>query len=418
MVEKDLNPWAVGCYASQIRIKQKHRQLEGELALVEKMLSQAEVRGLLAYPENELEQAVKALLFCEFHDILPGTSIAPVEEMSLATLDGGLAIVNRLKQRAFFALLAGEKKAEEGEYPIFFYNPHPHPEESDFTCEFQLANQNWTDRYAMPEIFQDGSPLPFQVEKESCNMNLDWRKRVTFHAVLKPACMNRFSVRIRMLDPAEKEKTLMPKRGVKHDAAGESMIFETEELRVEISKRTGLLNAYRVDGRDYLEPGAGALVVMKTDCDPWGMNRHSYREERGRFTLLPREEGSRYSGVSNERHAGDGVLLDSLRIVEQGEVRTVVEAVFGYGNSRACIRYLIPAKGKALEMQVHVDWMEKGSLLKLEFLTCLRESVPYTETAYGVNTHMPDGEEKAMHGFCVYLKAQEKSRRLYCSYRS
>ena len=31
VVDRDLNAWAVGCYTSQIRIKQKHRQLEGEL---------------------------------------------------------------------------------------------------------------------------------------------------------------------------------------------------------------------------------------------------------------------------------------------------------------------------------------------------------------------------------------------------
>lgn len=35
-MEKDLNYWAVGCYTSQIRIKQKHRELEGELCVTEK----------------------------------------------------------------------------------------------------------------------------------------------------------------------------------------------------------------------------------------------------------------------------------------------------------------------------------------------------------------------------------------------
>jgi alpha-mannosidase len=36
---KDLNKWAVGCYTSQVRIKQMHRKLENELYSTEKMLS-------------------------------------------------------------------------------------------------------------------------------------------------------------------------------------------------------------------------------------------------------------------------------------------------------------------------------------------------------------------------------------------
>jgi len=48
--DKDLNAWAVGCYTSQVRMKQKHRQLENELYLVEKMLSHAVIAGKISYP--------------------------------------------------------------------------------------------------------------------------------------------------------------------------------------------------------------------------------------------------------------------------------------------------------------------------------------------------------------------------------
>jgi alpha-mannosidase len=39
--ELDINPWGVGCYTSQIRIKQQHRALENALYAVEKMASTA-----------------------------------------------------------------------------------------------------------------------------------------------------------------------------------------------------------------------------------------------------------------------------------------------------------------------------------------------------------------------------------------
>lgn len=390
--ENDLNAWAVGCYTSQIRIKQKHRQLEGELTVTEKMLSQAAARGLLVYPEKELMEAQKALAFCEFHDILPGSSIQSVEEQGIRLLDHGLEIAGKWKKRAFFALLAGQEKAAEGEYPILIYNPHPYPVEGDFTCEFQLANQNWSEKYAMPVIFENGRELPCQVEKESCNMNLDWRKRVTFHAALKPASMNRFSTKIKMLDKK-------PVPALQADDT-DVFVFETKSLYVAINKKTGLLDAYRVNGVPYLKQGACALRVMKSDCDPWGMNRHSYREETGCFTLMDEEEGSWYSGVSNERHGGTKATIPSVRIIESGAVRSVVEAVFCYGHSQACVRYSIPAQGNAVRVDLRVNWAEKGSFLKLEIPTVFSEAAAYSETAYGVMEQKQDGEEKVFQRWC------------------
>lgn len=402
-VERDLNAWAVGCYTSQSRIKQKHRSLEGELSVTEKMLSQAAARGLLAYPMEELTRAQKALLFCEFHDILPGSSIQTVEEKGLQTLDYGLEIVGKWKRRAFFALMKGEAAAAEGEYPILIYNPHPYEVEGDFTCEFQLADQNWSERYALVKITRQGKEIPSQVEKEGCNMNLDWRKKVTFHAALKPSSMNRFCARIQMV---EKKPEIIWSRS-------ERICFANGQMTAVINCRTGLLDAYRVEDVDYVKPGACALAVMKSDCDPWGMNRHSYRQEEGRFTLMDEEEGSWYSGTSNERHAGQGIRIPSVRIIEQGAVRTVVEAVFsykdasGHSHSQACVQYVLSAESSAIEVKLRINWSEKGKLLKLELPTCLEGGVPLSETVYGVMEQKADGEEKVFQRWCGLWEGQQ-----------
>lgn len=391
VVKKDLNAWAVGCYTSQIRIKQRHRELEGELAVTEKMLSQAEIRGVLSYPEKEMTDAQKALLFSEFHDILPGTSIPSAEEKSLTTLDYGLEITKKWKQKAFFRLLEGEAKAFPGEYPILIYNPHPYEIEGDFTAEFQLANQNWTSKYAMPVVKQNGKKLPCQVEKEACNLNLDWRKRISFHGKLKPSFMNRFSVTIDMLEKIpEKENKI----------TGDAFLFDNGKLRASVNKKTGLLDFLQIDGQDYLKKGAGVLRVMKTDCDPWGMNRKSYGEEQGCFALMDVKEGSIYSGTYNERHASEGKEIESVRIVENGDVRTVVEAVFAYQKSRACVQYTFPANGDYVDINICVNWAEKGSFLKFELPTVLEQGSAFGETAYGKMEYETDGQEKVFHRYC------------------
>lgn len=393
-VKMDLNSWAVGCYTSQIRIKQKHRELEGNLAMTEKMLSQAVLAGVMEYPEEAMKEVQKTLLFSEFHDILPGTSIQSAEERSLQMLDYGLELAAKWKSRAFFAMLAGETKAEEGEYPILVYNPHPYEVEGDFVCEFQLANQNWTEKVSVPVVYQKGKEIPSQVEKEGCNLNLDWRKKVAFHGTLKPASMNRFSGKVMMVDEKPERKWNCT------EAKDGKILFDNGKLHAEINCSTGLLDSYRIDGKEYVQENAASLVVLKTDCDPWGMNRHSYREEVGRFQLLDDREGSIYSGVWNERHAGEGKEIPSVRIIEEGPVRTVVEAVFGYQRSRACMKYTLPVAGESIELQLRVDWAEKGRFLKLEIPTRMQEGIPYSETAYGVNRQKADGEEKVFQRWC------------------
>jgi len=109
-VKKSLNPFAVGCYTTQIRVKQKHRRLENELYMAEKMSSSAALQGLLPYPRTQMQEATRDLLFAEFHDVLPGSAIEPAEEDALRLIDHGLEIASRLKLKAFFALAAGQPR--------------------------------------------------------------------------------------------------------------------------------------------------------------------------------------------------------------------------------------------------------------------------------------------------------------------
>lgn len=243
LYEGDLNPRFVGCYTSMIRIKQKHRQLENELYMTEKMLAAASLQGLLSYPQQELNGALRDLLTAQFHDILPGTSIQPAEEASIRTLDHGLETAARLKARAFFALAAGQPQAAAKEYPVLIYNPHPYPVTGLFECEFMLEDQNWLEQFSNPAVYRGGERIPSQPEKEHSNLNLDWRKRVVFRAELAPSSMNRFDCRIELLDhkplPALREQ-------------GGIFRFQTDELQVTINARTGLIDEYTACGVSYL----------------------------------------------------------------------------------------------------------------------------------------------------------------------
>ena len=139
----DLRPVFVGCYTSQARLKQLHRELENRLFAAEKLLTAASAQGLIAYPSMQLQEAERDLLFAEFHDILPGTTIKKGESDSICTLHHGLAIVSDLQMKGVMALLSGQPKAKTEQTPVFLYNPHPYPVTGDFTFEVMPADQNW-----------------------------------------------------------------------------------------------------------------------------------------------------------------------------------------------------------------------------------------------------------------------------------
>lgn len=65
-----------GTFTSQINTKQGNRRAEALLREAELWATVAAVRAGLEYPHDELREAWRNVLLCQFHDILPGTSIA------------------------------------------------------------------------------------------------------------------------------------------------------------------------------------------------------------------------------------------------------------------------------------------------------------------------------------------------------
>ena len=376
--EGDLNAWAVGCYTSQVRIKQKHRQLEGELFATEKMLAVAAMQELMSYPAKDLLEVMRDLAFAEFHDTLPGTSIQNVEDAAIRLMDHGMEILSRHKAQAFFALASGQPPAVDGEIPVLVYNPHPWPVRGVFECEFMLADQNWKDEFTIAKVWRDGVELPTQIEKELSNLTMDWRKRVVFVAELKPGQMNRFDCKLE-ITPARPKPQLQAKDG--------SLSFDNGVMQVEINTTTGLLDRYAVNGVDLLKPGACRLLVITDDEDPWGMKVQDFRRVEGAFALMSREEGSRFSGLR------PGTLLDSVRVIEEGSARTVVEALFRFGDSFAVQTIKMPRQGAELEIHVRIYWNEKNKMLKWSVPTALAGERCLGQVACGQGSLPVTGKE-------------------------
>jgi len=376
--EKDLNPWAVGCYTSMSKVKRGHRRLENELYAAEKMVTTAWLQGLLPYPQDALDEAMRDLAFVEFHDILPGSAIPAGEEGALRQIGHGLEILSRLQAKAFFALAAGEAKAAAGEIPIFVFNPQAYPIKALVECEIEPWEPNFAKTRWEPRISARGRALPCQAEKEESNLSLEWRKRVVFEAELAPGRLSRFSCR---LEGASRARTWAPA-----EAKDGLVTVTTPDLTAAVGAGTGLLDVYRAGGLDLLEPGAFAPLVIRDNADPWGMKVRSFRALAGRFDLATPEETARFCGLREGR-------LDPVRVIEDGRVRAVIEAVFARGDSHLVLRYKIPKRGTEIEVDVRVLWAERDTMLKLGLRPKLAMARFLGQVAYGADELPSNGDE-------------------------
>ena len=368
--EGDLNSWAPGCYTSQIRIKQMYRQIENMLFSTEKMYAHLSSLGRIPFPEAEFGEVLYDMLTIQFHDILPGSSVQPAEDMALRMLSHGTEILSRLRLKAFLALSENQPEAAEGEIPVLVYNPHPFPITEDITCEFMLADQNWSGSFKMPQAYKDGVLLPSQCEKEDSNIPLDWRKRVVFSATLNPMSMNRFDLRLTDL-PAKPTPDPVALGGDDPHL----FRFTTPHMTVEIDRSTGLLNSFTVDGISYIGQGACGIHVMRDGDDSWGMTYTEWKDKIGEFSLLSPEDGSAFSDQDQ--------ILPSIRVIEDGAVRTVVEAVLGYNGSRAVLRYKLSKTAPIIDVDLLVINQEKRKMFKLAIPMATPQSIPDLEVAFG-----------------------------------
>lgn len=382
-VSESLIPSMVGCYTSMVRVKQANRRLENKISITEKIMSYADMQSGVVFDYDELKKAKKALAFCQFHDILPGSAIKPVEDDSLRAFAYGEEIADKLYNKAFFNLCCEQKKAKDGEIPIMVFNPHPYEIEGEFEVGFMLQDQNWNeDEETLAYIFdEDGNEVLSQNEKPECTFNLDWIQKVSFRAKVKPSSITRFDCRLNTVKKTGKEK-FEPTELIK---------IENERMKAHISTKTGLIALFEVDGKRLVE-NSGIIEVYHDNEDPWGMTVDSFKEFEDAFSLMSDAEANEFIGYPKEE-------CPNVRIVEDGKVRTKIQAFFKYKRSVAIVEYTIPKMGAYIDINITLHSNEVCKMLKYRVDT-LFSGTPYGQTAFGYEPLFDDEKEAVYHKWC------------------
>ncbi len=379
VIDDSLCHCMVGCYTSMIRIKQLHRKLESKIDACKIMMAHA---GLA---EDELKEAEKALMFSEFHDILPGSMIRTAEEQEIARLNYGITVADKLITRAFIKLCSGQKKAVDGEIPVMVYNPHPYPVKENITFEFNLSNQNWNEgEYTFAKVYdENGNELPTQNEKPECTMSLDWRKKVVFTAELKPCSMNRFDAKLFVLKDTDRIE--------KCEETSEFVLVNTDFGTVKISKKTGLVTKVDKNGEVQLE-NLGRIYVMRDNEDPWGMTVDRFADKIGEMELMSDKDANIFCGYPESK-------CSNVRVVENGEAQCKVQAFYKYEGTIAVITYTIPKNIDCVDVKIKMLVNDVNRMFKFAIDTKKMGDF-IGQTAFGVRKLEKDEREVSFQQWC------------------
>lgn len=383
---KSLVHCMVGCYTTMAQIKKNYRALENELVTCEKMLALSGVD----YDEKELKSAEKALLFSQFHDILPGTMIKDGENEILRLLGYGREIVARLTTKSFFKLCEGQKKAIDGEIPVIVFNPHPYSVTREIQAEFQLADQNWNEGETTLVKIRDekGNYLPCQNEKEACSMTMDWRKRICFRAELKPMSINRFDCELKVHKISKRPIAPLCETDT-------HFVFENSKISVLINKSTGLIDKYEAKGKNLLKENSGKILVYKDNEDPWGMTNNGFYNRIGEFTLLSKEEANLFAGYPDADY-------ENVHIIENGDARAKIQATFKNRNSFAIVTYSLPKADSYIDTDIKILANDVNTLYKFSFDTDFTEPEFIGQTAYGREELLKEEKEVTYQKWCAF----------------
>lgn len=344
----DLNPFAIGCYTSMKQIKQPLYRLEHNYFTAEKLLSYASLSGCTDYPAKLMNEALKEILFCQFHDILPGSSVETVERNVLSRIGYANRIIE--KETASLLIKAGNslKPAESGEFPIMLINPHSFDVDQIIETELQLTEPNLEkNKRRTPELTDEkGVTVPVQTEKPLCNIREDHRKKIVFRAKIPAGGMIRYSCYLKDISVKDVK-----------EPDSEEMIFATDRSKLTIDKGTGFPVSWEYNGEQLLDNGNMRFVVIDDNADPWGMGLKSFDSKAEEFELMNGGQVSEFAGLK-ERD------LPAVYFSERGPVRNVIESLFTYHNSRIHLRYIIPVGEPGFDLEITVYWMEKDKLLK------------------------------------------------------
>ncbi|MEH1871390.1 alpha-mannosidase [Nostoc sp.] len=317
-----------GCYTTHADQKRWNRRCENLLYEAELFATLATVSCGVTYPKAEIEAAWKQVLFQQFHDILPGSSITQVYTDALPEWQQVEQMGTKILQESLLAIASHITLSEPPKpysLPIFVFNSLNWQRSEVVSVDLPTpatATQQW-------QIYDtSGKQLVSQLSQPST---------LLFLAPEIPPV----GYRIFWLSPSSPSSPSSP-------PFLPDWILENEFLRVFIDPDTGDLSSVfdKTYQREILSGAGNQLQAFKDSGQYWDA-----------WNIDP----------NYGQHPLPSTNLLSIQWLEQGPVQSRLRVVRQLGESEFCQNYILQAGSPLLKIATTVNWQENHVLVKAAF---------------------------------------------------
>ncbi|MEM9487253.1 MAG: alpha-mannosidase, partial [Cyanobacteria bacterium P01_F01_bin.116] len=359
-----------GCYTSHSDQKQQNRRGEDLLYQAEVWSTIAQLVAGRPYPKEQLETAWKTLLFNQFHDILPGSSIPEVFEDA----NRDWAVVKQLGQTALtqaLDALVNRVNVPDSMEPLLVFNSHSWSRTAVIDVTVPAGQWQIVDCVTNQsiEFFLDKSCNPFETKVVTDRLTL------SFVTEDVPAVGYRLYglLPINAVPQSDSDSTVKESTSYSgpqtfntrgFDLCMSEFMLENEFLRVQISSETGEIVScvHRLTGRESFKSAANQLQCFEDAGQYW--DAWNIAPDYAKKPCEPARLVSMEWQVCNS-------IRQRLRVTRRLNQSTIVQD------------YILEAQSPLLNVETWVDWQETQVVLKVSFPVTVESDQATYEVPFG-----------------------------------
>lgn len=370
-------------YSSVHPIKLVHDQLENALYYTEKICSIADLAGKYHYNKEILKNAERVLCQIAFHDVLSGTAIKLGTDSSIRKAHHAIDELKQEALTAFVKLASDLPKVIPGDDNMVVFNPHPYEYNGVVETEIYPVNacvDNQTFKINVYDL--NGNPIDYQMIHEESLIGHQKRVRLIYKVKVPAFGIASYGVHNEVVKKEEKSYE-----------QEKDIIVEDEVKYVRISRKTGFIESFKVNGKEYLSGAGGIPSIFDDGPDPWGWRINNLTDNVYNENGWPVDTCKSTLKDLKCDHSGKGVYegLKGVTILEDGKLLTEVQSLYTRGESHVIVNFKIYKNKPTVDMNIHVLFNEHQKGLKIKFP--LKGSKSYfAQMAFGVETYSDDKE--------------------------
>lgn len=343
VIKGELQHHARGCYSANGAGKILNRRAERGLGEAETISLIAGLTAGHAYPADQYAESWWKVCFCQFHDMMAGTSLYSDYQDVRDSVGYACEVADTSKVECLETMAKRVDLASVSEGAVFLFNPLPWKRKA--LVEY-YAERNPTSRAEITHLASnDGTKAPIQ-----------WRPA---------ASMSPFNPRLSAwLD--------LPPLGYKVFELAHGDAPKAEDFRTSITVSDtgfGISSLKAEDGTELLAGSVGLVAIADTS-DTWAHGINQFRQEMGRPTFI------------------------SSTVIENGPVTRVTRQRARWMDSEIVLDIAQFAGLDFLELRFVIDWRQQEQMLKLEIPTAMSRPKVFAKVPGEILERHTNGEEE------------------------